>query len=178
MKQNFKRAKERKKNRLGDFNYSDEEFYFVTICTKNRENVFGTIENGKIILNDFGKITENCWQKIPEHFENVEIDSFVIMPNHIHGIVKIGDPFNPVFRRGRISASPTTDRTKMLLPKIIQQFKSTVTRKINIIPSNFLFQWQRSYHDHVIRNEESLEKIQEYIRINPEQWSEDEFYKL
>ncbi len=175
MNQKWQRSENRKKNRLQEFNYSHVGFYFVTLCIKNREYLFGEIINEKMVLNSFGIIAKQCWRDIPKHFKAVKIEAFIMMPNHIHGIIKIGDPYGFKIRKGRRSASPT-DRTKMLLPKIIQQFKSTVTRKIHLLNSNTSFQWQRSYYDHIIQNEESLEKIRKYIQMNPQQWKDDNLF--
>ncbi len=183
MNKRIKRSEERKKNRLQDFDYSEEEFYFVTLCIKDRENIFGNIKNKKMILNKWGKIAEKCWKDIPIHFQNVEFGTFIIMPNHVHGIIKIGDPYNydicrnhPVGTRHALSLPK--QRKYQKLPTIIGSFKSTVTRKINRLHPDYSFQWQRSYYDHIIQTEKSLEKIQEYIRLNPEQWTEDDLFKV
>ena len=106
--------KERKLNRLKDYDYSQNGYYFVTICTKNREAWFGKIESDKMILNMFGEITKNFWVEIPKHFKNVSLDEFIVMPNHIHGIVIIV---------GNAYMRSLQDRTKMLLSRIIQQYK-------------------------------------------------------
>ena len=82
-------ATTRKKIRLKNYDYSKPGYYFVTICSKNNENIFGHIENDKMILNKYGEIVEKTWTKIPEHFQNVELDEYVIMPDHIHGIINI-----------------------------------------------------------------------------------------
>ncbi|MBX3043464.1 MAG: hypothetical protein KIT33_05120 [Candidatus Kapabacteria bacterium] len=79
----------RKRNRLKDFDYSNDGYYFVTICTQNREEFFGKIKNGKMILNEYGAIVEKCWFDLPNHYKNCLLDEFIIMPNHIHGIVII-----------------------------------------------------------------------------------------
>ena len=113
---------ERKLNRLKDYDYSQNSYYFVMICTKNREAWFGKIESGKMILNKFGEITKNFWVEIPKHFKNVALDEFIVMPNHVHGIVIIV---------GNAYMRYLQNRTKMLLSRIIQQYKSSVTREIN-----------------------------------------------
>lgn len=79
----------RKRNRLKDSDYSNDGYYFVTICTKNREEFFGKIENEKMILNEYGDIVEKCWFDLPKHYKNCVLDEFIIMPNHIHGIMII-----------------------------------------------------------------------------------------
>ncbi len=173
-------TRRRKPNRLRDFDYSQSGWYFVTICVQNRECLFGRIENGKMILNQFGEIVEKCWYEIPQHFPDVTLDEFVVMPNHVHGMVVIRNDVmknrhvvgNAYMRSLQSPSSP--DRTKMALSKIIHGFKSAVTREINKIQNQFCFQWQKSFHDHIIRNEKSYWAIKEYIRNNPAHWTFDE----
>jgi REP element-mobilizing transposase RayT len=172
--------KTRKPVRLQGYDYSREGVYFVTICSKDRECIFGhpgvgaplacvltlgidarTIE---IELTQIGQIIEKKWNDIPNQFKTVDIDEFVIMPNHIHGILIIN-------KRAEASAAPT-------LSLIIRSFKSKCTmeylRHINENNLNASAKiWQRSFHDHIIRNDESLEKIRNYIRNNPSTWNED-----
>jgi len=155
---------ERKRIRLSEYDYSSEGDYFVTICTKGRKEFFGEIRNGIMGLNEFGCIAAKCWQEIPKYFCNVKLGTWQIMPNHVHGVLNIEIPPN---------AERRIDRTKMLLPKIIHGFKSAVTRQINGIQNKIFFQWQRSYYDHIIRDEKSLNNICEYIQNNPYKWSSD-----
>ena len=193
MKLNFP---ERKRIRLSEYDYSSDGDYFVTICTKDRQNFFGEIRNGIMGLNDFGCIVAKCWQEIPKHFEYVKLDDWQIMPNHIHGVLNIETPEtrHPV-GDAYMRPAPTlddwcdinycqswdanlrplrgNDRTKMLLSKIIHGFKSTVTRRINRIQNKIFFQWQRSYYDHIIRDAKSLNDICEYIQNNPYNWTLD-----
>jgi putative transposase len=172
--------KNRKSNRLKNYDYSQNGIYFVTICTKNRDEFFGEIKNGKIILNELGITAEKYLLEIPKHFSNSILDKFIVMPNHIHLIVEICDDDDDVgtadLRSLPIRSLPIrsipTNRTKMLLSKIIHGFKSSITREINKKNPN-IFQWQRSFYDHVIRNETSLNKIREYIIKNPEMWERD-----
>jgi putative transposase len=169
--------KNRKSNRLKNYDYSQNGMYFVTICTKNREKLFGEVVNGEMMLNYVGKITEQCWLKISIHFPYISLDKFVIMPNHIHGILEIvnndSDVGNAHVR------SKNNDRTKMSLSKVIQGFKSSVTRKIlypeqeRIYAFPTKFSWQKSFHDRIIRNETELNKIREYIHKNPANWEQD-----
>ena len=160
----------RKKNRLSGYDYSKEGCYFVTICTHRRRKIFGTIENDQMNLNNYGLIARDIWIKIPEYFSNIETDQFIIMPNHIHGIINIvGDADLPVGGadlpvRG---ADLRPLRSKMLLSKIIHGVKSSISREIRKQSTNNKIIWQRSFYDHVIRNDESLEKIREYILYNP-----------
>ena len=164
---------DRKPNRLQKWDYSSCGYYFITICSHDRSNIFGEMAEGKIVLNGLGLLAEKCWRCIPDHFDGVELEEFVVMPNHVHGILKI--KWRGRIGRGRIYASRTRDetgekydRSKMLLPRIIQNFKAGVSKE-----SGKGRIWQRSYFDEVIRTEESLQKIQWYIRNNPKLWYRD-----
>jgi len=164
---------ERKPLRLKGYDYSSERAYFVTICTKNRTDYFGGIREGIMGLNEMGLVAHECWQDIPKHFENAVVDEFVVMPDHVHGIVftAVGDRHACPLRQRQ----PRPNHQK--IPVIIGSFKSSVTRIIN--EKNFKtvgdanlhppFAWQRSYHDRIIRNEDELNRIHRYIRENPKQ---------
>ncbi len=157
----------RKKNRLEGHDYSQPGYYYVTICTRNREELFGVIEDGNMILNDYGEIAKDAWLEIPNHSYNVAIDEFTIMPNHVHGIVVIVGGAAV----GGADLRPLHDnRTKMILSTAIHGFKSSTTRKIHTLCNTINPIWQRNYYDHVIRNEKSLYKIREYIRKNVSKW--------
>ena len=153
----------RKPNRLPVYDYSNPGWYFVTICTHNHEPYFGEIINGKMILNPIGIITDNCWKNIDTLHKHIELDYYVIMPNHIHGIIIINSL--PVMDAN--FASITIDRTKMELSKIIQQFKRAVTIKIKESVDYSEFKWQRTFYDRIIRNEKELYNIRRYIEQNP-----------
>jgi len=114
-------------------------------------------------LNQYGKIAYDNWIEIPDHFVNIMLDEFTVMPNHFHGIVGIN-------RSNSISQQ--TDKTKMLLSRVIQQYKASVTRDINKIPGNN-FQWLRSFHNRIIRNERELNSIRSYIFYDVLNWKED-----
>ena len=159
----------RKPNRLNNYDYSQSGWYFVTICVQNRECLFGQVENGRMIVNNYGRVAQQYWSEIPEHYEGVILDEFIVMPNHVHGIIVIANV-------GDRHACPLqSDRPHQTLPIIIGSFKSATTKQINQIrqtPSNPV--WQRSFHDHIIRNEKSYWAIREYIRNNPANWTSDE----
>ncbi len=163
----------RKPNRLKKYDYSDAGWYFVTICTQNRECLFGNVINNKMVLNKFGEIIDKCWTEIPNHINNVELNEYIIMPNHVHGIIVIRNSNQPV--GNAYMRSLQTDhwqyRTKMLLSIIMHEFKSAVSRYIR--KYNSLFQWQKSFYDHIIRNENDLNRIRQYIRDNPMNWNDD-----
>ena len=157
---------QRKLNRLKSYDYSKEGYYFVTICTKNRQENFGNIEDGEMVLNKFGEITEKCWYDLPNHYLNSRLDEFVIMPNHVHGIVVIVD------RVGN-GLKPFPTKQNHGLSEIIRGFKTFSSRRINELQDKFKFQWQKSFYDHVIRNEKSLSEIRKYIQENPMKWHLD-----
>ncbi len=170
--------KDRKLNRWPGYDYSWPGYYYVTICTKDRINYFGDIIDYEMKLNEIGDVVYNFWQDIPKHFNNCKLDEFVVMPNHIHGILYIFYKNENKYRRIVGNADlRSLQNTQMLLSKIIQQFKSSATRKINK-QNNFYFQWQRSFHDRVIRNEPELLKIREYIINNPINWQNDKNNQL
>ena len=171
----------RRSIRLQDYDYSSEGAYFVTICARHRECLFGEIVNGEIVLNEYGKIAEQCWNDMPNHYDNIALDAFIIMPNHFHGIIFITDNVDNVdnvraihvgvihelpLRKSPIQSSQ--QRRKMLLPKIIGRFKMNSAKQINQIRNTpGLSVWQRNYYEHIIRNEESLNNIRKYIINNP-----------
>ena len=159
----------RKRNRLQTYDYSRAGYYFVTICAHNRVNHFGEIDNDQMKLSGIGQIASDCWQDIPEHFENTALDEFVVMPNHIHGIIiLVGDAdLRPLQQQ-------TAERSDMYLSKIIHGFKSSVSRIIKRRWNDHIFAWQRSFYDHVIRTDESLDDIRTYINNNPLNWASDE----
>ena len=159
----------RKPNRLQHYDYSQAGYYLITICTQDKVNYFGEIEKARMQLNEIGQIATDCWRTIPEHFHNTALDEFVVMPNHIHGIVII------VGNAGLRSlpqrcTQRQTDRSKMYLSKIIHGFKSSVTRMVR---KRHSFGWQKSFYDHVIRNDEDLYRVRAYIQNNPLNWELD-----
>jgi REP element-mobilizing transposase RayT len=158
----------RKSNRLKNWDYSENGFYFITICIKERRCLFGDLMDGEMILSEYGRIAKKCWEDIPGHYEKVELDVFVIMPNHIHGIVSI-------VRTGR-HACPLRNRSATqysILSNVIGSYKSAVTRQINRSNKDLGFEWQRSFHDHIVRTDYSLDKICRYIINNPLKWDLD-----
>ncbi|MFA5076246.1 MAG: transposase [Patescibacteria group bacterium] len=156
--------RERKLNRWLGYDYSQIGQYFITICTHNKEMVFGDVINGKMVLNEYGKIAKKCWQQIPQHYLNIQIDIFVVMPNHLHGIIMIDDPVGT-------GQCPVPTMRYGLLSKIVNSFKNVVTKQIR--SRDFHFQWQRSFHDRVIRNQWEYQKIYQYIKNNPKNWGKD-----
>ena len=159
---NIYKKKNRKLNRLKNYDHSQKGSYFVTICIKNREEILGEIENNKLILNRYGKTVNNFWLEIPNHYKNVQLDEFIIMPNHMHGIVIIDN--NNV---GTEQCSVPTMKRYGLLSKIIKSFKEMSVKSIKKGFNKRDFVWQRSFYDSVIRTKESLINIRRYIINNP-----------
>lgn len=168
---------ERKRLRHKDFDYSNPGYYFITICSEDKEEIFGRIEKGKMILSESGRIVYKCWYSIPEHFPDAELDQFQIMPDHLHGIIiinphsntDVGDAYYASRKNsGDAKFASPTDRTKMLLSIIIQQFKRQVTIETRSLHNKKIF--QRSFYDRIIRNEKELYNIRKYIIDNPMRW--------
>ena len=163
------RLHHRRLTRLKDYDYSQPGGYFITICTKNRSCLFGVVDNDRVILNQYGEIIQISWLALPEHYHNVELDVFVIMPNHIHGIIFLTD-----VGAGLKPAPTVSPGYCHPLPEIVRGFKTFSSRKINELRNmSGTALWQRNYFEHVIRREESLEKIREYIETNPLRWALD-----
>jgi putative transposase len=203
----------RRSIRLKNFDYSKEGLYFITICCHERKCHFGKIERQKMVFNNVGKIANECWLEIPKHFPDVVLHEYVIMPNHIHGIIEIpvganqhspnnnnnnnnnhnkllnhlsqcktngDDTFNqhsPTNVGRANSDSPLRFRSPSnTIGSIIRGYKIGVTKWCRN-NTNIQTVWQRNYYDHIIRNENALKRISEYIVNNPVKWSEDRFHK-
>lgn len=174
--------------RLQNWNYGSPGLYFVTVCTKNREHYFGEIQNGEMILNELGQYVHSEWEKTPliRPDMNLELGDFVVMPNHFHGVLIIGEnEFNGRNGGGRyamhrVSATNAPNPQNKFGPQsknlgsIMRGFKSSVTTHARIL--NKEFGWQARYHDHIIRSHEEFIRISNYIKNNPANWKEDKFY--
>ena len=168
----------RHSTRLQNYDYTQPGGYFITIVTFQRDCLFGEIVNGEMQLSDYGKIADECWHAIPEHFPNVELGAYVVMPNHVHGIIVINDcaDASASARRGPIYRAPTEQFGKPVvasIPTIVRSFKSAVTRRIGR-ELNVTGIWQRNYYEHVIRNHVDWDRIHRYIESNPSRWAEDQ----
>jgi len=219
----------RRSIRLKGYDYALAGLYFITLCCHNRACLFGKIENGRMILNEYGHIAYNEWLKTTEIRNNVELGEFVIMPNHIHGIVRLldrGELHSPHNTNERVECETPNERVECETPNervecetpnervecetpnervecetpnervecetpneqgvcdtplrspsqtigaIVRGYKSSVTKQLDLLGFNEKI-WQRNYHEHIIRDEQSYMKIWDYIKNNPANWDND-----
>ncbi len=166
--------------RLKGWDYRSAGIYYVTIVTKGNVYLFGNVECGRVVLNEVGKIVEDEWLKTPIIRPYVELDEFVIMPNHLHGIIIIKDELEiedvsksgwEMETGGAHSCAPVLKRMPHSLGSIIAGFKSAAAKRINIYRnSSGMAVWHRNYYEHIVRDYKSLERIREYIINNPMKW--------
>ena len=176
----------RKSIRLQEYDYSKPNAYFITICTYNKECIFGAIINGEMQLNEYGKIVDNEWLKTPTIRPYVLLYKYIIMPNHFHGIIIITDNRRdtaPVSSRttvevaeSRISRDPPFEQfgrpTSHSIPTIIRSFKAATTKQIcEIQKTHRQTVWQPRFYGHIIRNPHELDQTREYIIYNPLKWA-------
>ncbi len=156
---------QRKSLRLKNYDYTQNSFYFITICIQNKACLLGEIIDQKMILNNAGLMIDKIWHEIPKYYEGFHLHEFVLMPNHIHGIIEI-----------------SSHGKTLGLSDVLQRFKTLTTNKyIHGVKDHHWkkFQkklWQRSYYEHIIRNEKTLEEIQTYIINNPVNWDKDSLF--
>lgn len=175
----------RRSVRLYGYDYSQDGLYFVTLCVQDRACLFGRVEDGILKLNKLGKIAEQCWMDIPNHYPHIKLHEYVIMPNHIHGILEI-DEYIPV---GAKNLSPENDiefrSPSKTIGSVIRGFKIGVTKwyKQNYLRANNYSPlpigksiWQRNYYEHIIRDERGHFDITEYIENNHFNWKTDNYY--
>ncbi len=174
---------DRQSLRMKWFDYSSAGVYFVTICTSKGKLVFGNIEDGRMYLNDAGRIAQEQWLVLPERFFGIALDQFVIMPNHIHGIVVIytntvvehmPERFQPYMQalaeeRNHVLKEPYSPPT---LGKIMRTYKAATSRLVRTagVPD---FAWQANYDDRIIRDPTYLENVRRYILENPQRWKKE-----
>ncbi|MGL5874977.1 MAG: transposase [Xenococcaceae cyanobacterium] len=167
--------------RLPNRDYAANGWYFVTICTQQKIHYFGNIINTEMQRSPIGEIAQKFWEEIPQHFAFTHVDKYIIMPNHLHGIIVIDRPIDRQSNvETRYIASPTpTDRSNKFAPlkpgslqAIIHAYKASVTRWCRKNQQEH-FAWQPRFYEHIIRDDGSLEKIREYIVNNPSKWEED-----
>ncbi len=184
MNRKFKNKYRTSSARLPHWDYSQNAAYFVTICTHDRICYFGKVEQGYVRLSSIGRIVRSEWLKTPEIRPdmNIKLDAFVVMPNHFHGIIIIGENefnklINPHHGRDamhRVFSNQFGPQRKNLA-SIIRGFKSAVTKHARNLNADF--RWQSRYYDHIIRNELSYNRIVTYIQQNPLKWQEDRYFE-
>jgi len=163
----------RRSIRLRGYDYTLAGAYFITICTRNRACLFGEVVEGEMRRNDAGQIVQDEWVKSAALRPRLIVNAFVVMPNHIHGIITLTDG-----GRGTLQRAPTVERfgkpTSDSVPTIVGLFKSTTTKRINGLHGTpGVPVWQRNYYEHIIRDTESMSRISEYIINNPARWELD-----
>lgn len=191
--------------RLQTWDYANNGAYFITICTQNRHHFFGTIQNQEMQLSEIGKLAVQFWMEIPNHFPFIELGNFVVMPNHVHGILIINHSVETRF----IASNENNDEPRCIAPndintketrliaflqgniggfsgnknpmindnisKIVRWYKGRCSFECRKINPNF--GWQTRFHDHIIRNSKSFDTIQNYIFENPLNWKNEKFFK-
>ena len=176
-----KKITRKSRNRLEGYDYSKPGFYFATICTEDRKCILGDVINDEIVLSEYGKICQQHLIDLSEYSEYIKIDTYVVMPNHVHAIIVIDyDNFHEFKNNGQ-ALGLSLQAKNISLSKVIRDFKSFSSREINktirkdkVDCHLILFKWQRSFYDHIIRSESFLKKIRQYIQSNPATWDKDE----
>ena len=174
----------RRSIRLKGYDYAQPGAYFVTLCTQGHVCLFGDIVDGEMQLNEYGRVVRQCWDEIPDHFPHAETDAFVIMPNHIHGILWIVHPpvgARPVGARHAAPLQEACPRVEQFgkpvpgsIPTIVRSLKSAAAQRINALRGTpGVPIWQRNYYEHIVRGERDLDAIREYILANPARWPAD-----
>ena len=163
----------RRSIRLHGQDYAQAGAYFVTVCTERRVCLLGTIVGGEVELSAVGCIVLETWEALPARFPQVELDTFVVMPNHVHGIVVITDKTG-----AQQSSAPTVGvadvGTRPTLGQIMRAFQSISAKRCNDALGRVGRFWQRNYYEHIIRDEADLVRLREYIVCNPGRWAEDD----
>ncbi len=162
--------------RLRGYDYSTPGAYFVTICSWQRKCMFGEVVDDEVRPNEIGQAIAETWARLSQHYSSVELDEFIVMPNHIHGVILLKEPASDVAgdRAGLKPAPTPNQRRRHGLPEVVRGFKTFSARRINSLRGNpGAPVWQRNYYEHVVRNEEELNRIRQYVRDNPVKWSDD-----
>jgi putative transposase len=167
----------RRSVRLPGFDYSRVGMYFVTICASERQCIFGEIRGNAAVLSPIGELVRTCWIEIPRHFPNLKIETYIVMPNHLHGPLSIHSKFSDATVQDKATEATESygKSTPKSIPTIIRSFKSAVSkcaRESGLVMGESI--WQRGYYEHVLRNTREYVEITNYILQNPAQWADDE----
>jgi len=179
----------RRSIRLPNYDYTQAGAYYITVVTHNRELLFGEVVDGEMKLSNLGQIAQREWERLPKRFNQIELGAFVVMPDHVHGIIIIHDNRRGtagvlrIIVPGRIRRAPTGETVIVerfgkpvpgSIPTIIRSYKSAVALRINYArPSDSTPVWQKNYYEHVIRNEQDMQAKWDYIESNPANWEND-----
>src|SRR3984957_10465545 len=147
----------RRSLRLPGYYYSQAGAYFITACTHNRAMLVGEVIGGDVRLNEMGTIVQQTWDDLPTHYHGIDLDAFIVMPNHVHGVIILADQ----------------SERRHAIPEIVRGFKTFSARRVNERAGKSGVRWQRGYYEHVIRNEKALGRIRAYIANNPARWADD-----
>jgi REP element-mobilizing transposase RayT len=198
----FKNKYRAETTRLKGWDYARDGYYFITVCIKNRVCLLGDVVDGTMKLNEYGKIVKDCWFDLPNHYSNIKLDAFCIMPNHIHGIIIINNGnvdtgfkpvstpvpkpsgivdtgFKPVSTTTPHTAPHTTPPPKKRhgLFEFVRALKTFSARRINELRKSVGDEvWQSRFHDRIVRNNNALQRIRYYIENNPKAWQHDKHY--
>jgi REP element-mobilizing transposase RayT len=177
----------RRSIRLKGYDYSQAGLYFITICVKNRECLFGNIADGEMILNDAGQMVESEWLKLPERFKNIQLHEYIVMPNHFHAILEIVGATLVVAQKNTVAQNNDKGQPQGIAPTgktvgdMVGAFESITTVEYIRGVKNKNWKtfdgklWQRNYWEHIICNEKSYQTISDYIINNPLKWNDDKF---
>jgi len=166
--------------RLQNWDYAWNAAYFITLCTDKKVCYFGEVEEGVVLLSSLGVLADVLWYEIKNHAENIELAGFVVMPNHIHGVLVLNNTSSVETRHAlslhgqHIGQGRFQNQGKNSISSIVGSYKSAVTKHAHRL--GFTFKWQAGFYDHIIRNQEAFNKIDEYISGNPKTWHDDKFY--
>jgi len=172
--------------RLQNWDYRWAGAYFITICTQNREYYFGDIINGKMQLSNIGVIADILWHEIKNHAQNVELGEFIVMPNHIHGILILNNNYdadNEINDNDNDNDAVANEKNELMskispkqhsISSIIRSYKSAVSKHAHRL--GYGLEWQTRFHEHIIRDDKSYQTIKQYIINNPSKWNDDKFY--
>jgi putative transposase len=164
----------RKNLRLRHYDYRNPGNYFITVCTHERRPILASIENNILQLTSYGEIAKKFWLSIPEHFPKVKLDSYIVMPNHFHGILYLESDSNMINAR---KEEKENGILKGSIGSIIGSWKSISTKNVNQLRNTLGAQlWQRNYYERIIRDEKELQMIRTYIENNPYSWEKDSLY--
>jgi putative transposase len=176
----FDPAQGKRSIRLKGYDYAQPGVYFVTICVREQTCALGDVVNGEMVLSDAGHVVRVCWDDLPNHYPHVQLDAFIIMPNHVHGVIVlvdddtvVGAGFKPA-PTTKPAPAPKPAIKRHGLPEIVRAFKSFSARRINEMhdTAGAPF-WQRGFYEHIVRNERELDAIRRYILDNPLKWALD-----